>query len=51
MKKCPDCQRELDKYGIACQYCGKVEEAREQDESPDKEKKQKGSKPRGWKVN
>lgn len=29
MKKCPDCRRELDKYGIACQYCGKVEEARE----------------------
>jgi predicted amidophosphoribosyltransferase len=31
MKKCPGCQRELDKYGLACQYCGKVEEVREKE--------------------
>lgn len=23
MKKCKECQREIDKYAIACQYCGK----------------------------
>jgi hypothetical protein len=28
MKKCPECQRELDKNGYACQYCGKVDEVR-----------------------
>lgn len=31
MKKCPECERELDKHGIACQYCGKVDEAREKE--------------------
>lgn len=51
MKKCPGCQRELDKYGIACQYCGKVEEAREQEKTTINEKKQKKVKTRGWKVN
>jgi hypothetical protein len=29
MKKCPGCKREIDKYGIACQYCNKVEETQE----------------------
>ena len=24
MKKCPGCEREIDKYAIACQYCGKL---------------------------
>jgi len=31
MKKCPECERNIDRYGIACQYCGKVEEARERE--------------------
>lgn len=26
MKKCPECEREIDKYGIACEYCGKLDE-------------------------
>lgn len=24
MKKCPGCEREIDKHGIVCEYCGKV---------------------------
>jgi hypothetical protein len=24
MKKCPGCEREIDKYGVACDYCGKL---------------------------
>ena len=24
MKKCPGCEKEIDKYTIACQYCGKL---------------------------
>ena len=24
MKKCPGCEKEVDKYLIACQYCGKL---------------------------
>lgn len=24
MKKCKGCEREIDKYGIACEYCGKL---------------------------
>jgi hypothetical protein len=26
MKKCPGCDKEIDKYAIACQYCGKIPE-------------------------
>ena len=29
MKKCPDCKKEIDKYGVACDYCGRVLEERE----------------------
>ena len=39
MKKCPECERELDKYMIACQYCGKVEEAREKEKKLDDQSK------------
>jgi hypothetical protein len=29
MKKCKDCDREIDKYAVACEYCGKLKRARE----------------------
>ena len=42
MKKCPDCEREIDKYAIACQYCGRVPEG-EKKKGKDKDKdKDKG---------
>ncbi len=28
MKKCLGCHQDVDKYAIACQYCGKVLEVR-----------------------
>ena len=33
MKKCNGCHQEIDKYAIACQYCGKLAEEREQSET------------------
>jgi len=33
MKKCKDCDREIDKYAIACQYCGKLDQKDEHMES------------------
>ena len=24
MKKCPDCEREVDRIGLVCEFCGKV---------------------------
>ena len=24
MKKCEGCEKEIDKYGIVCEYCGKL---------------------------
>ncbi len=38
MKKCPGCQRELDKYTIACEYCGRLLKAflTPQDHAPQK---------------
>ncbi len=33
MKKCNDCHQEIDKYAIACQYCGKLAEEREKSET------------------
>ena len=41
MKKCPDCEREIDRHGIACQYCGRVTEEREKEKRA--EEKQKNS--------
>ncbi len=44
MKKCKDCNREIDKYDIACEYCGKVEKEREKSEietSPEEERPEK----------
>lgn len=32
MKKCPDCDRDVDKATFACEYCGKLV----RDHSPDK---------------
>lgn len=32
MKKCNGCHKEIDKYTIACQYCGKLAEEREKSE-------------------
>ena len=25
MKKCPSCERELDRMGVICEYCGKLD--------------------------
>ena len=33
MKKCRGCHQEIDKYAIACQYCGKLAEEREKSET------------------
>ena len=33
MKKCSGCERDIDKYAIACQYCGKLLNLRK--EAPD----------------
>ena len=38
MKKCPDCQREIDKYAIACQYCGKLPDDHEHPEDNNTQK-------------
>lgn len=33
MKKCPGCEKEIDKFAIACEYCGRVEKAVHHDET------------------
>lgn len=43
MKKCPECHKELDKYGIACQYCAKVEESRDKDNKQAQDAKNKSN--------
>jgi hypothetical protein len=30
MKKCPGCEREIDKLAIACDYCGKLDNGKHQ---------------------
>ncbi len=35
MKKCKECDQEIDKYSIACQYCGKLAEERAKSENQD----------------
>ena len=39
MKKCPECEREVDKFGIACQYCGRVTDEHEKEKAADKKEK------------
>ena len=34
MKKCKGCKQEIDKYAIACEYCGKLNEEREHPQPP-----------------
>lgn len=36
MKKCPDCQREVDKVSFMCEYCGRLVKEKEKDKSPAK---------------
>jgi len=46
MKKCHGCHKEIDKYAIACQYCGKLAEDKEQgeaDTSPEEQSEEKKS--------
>lgn len=35
MKNCPGCSREIDRHSIACQYCGRVAEVRQQHKNSD----------------
>ena len=30
MKKCQGCHQEIDKYAIACEYCGKLAKGKEE---------------------
>ena len=41
MKKCQGCHQEIDRYAIACQYCGKLAEEREKSEEKDDSKDRK----------
>ena len=45
MKKCQECHQEIDKYSIACQYCGKLAEEREKSETDNDPKKENNEKP------
>jgi hypothetical protein len=33
MKKCKGCEKEIDKYAIACQYCGRLLESHDPKET------------------
>ncbi|MCK5012579.1 MAG: hypothetical protein KAS66_02065 [Candidatus Omnitrophica bacterium] len=44
MKKCHGCHQEIDRYAIACQYCGKLAEEREKSEEKNDPKDQKDNK-------
>jgi hypothetical protein len=36
MRKCKGCSQEIDKYAIACEYCGKLADEREHPVPQDK---------------
>jgi len=38
MKKCKGCHQEIDKYTIACEYCGKLTKEAEKPETDDNPK-------------
>jgi hypothetical protein len=40
MKKCPDCHREVDKYGIICEYCNKIDDSKNKKETSPKKSKE-----------
>ena len=42
MKQCSGCHKEIDKYAIACQYCGKL--TQEKDKTSPKEQNKEDSK-------
>jgi len=44
MKKCKGCDKEIDKYAIACQYCGKLPHEHEDDSKHDQDKDQAAKK-------
>ena len=39
MKKCQGCHREIDKYAIACDYCGRVAQEHDKKEAQDNKPK------------
>lgn len=36
MKKCAGCEQDIDKYAIACQYCGKLLDLEKQARDPNR---------------
>ena len=35
MKKCSGCEREIDKYAIACEYCGRLDKEHDHNKPAD----------------